>query len=180
MLHWDGVVRFKNLRWSQKSERKYSQNCSIVHVLNIWLLSEETCPFCFDICKLFIALKVCTKDSIFVSKSAWEKRNTTKRALKDKQYNLCLYKVHLKETLILRLLETIIVLVYLAKSVTKKYNFFTWKIHFEQCPFFLLSHDRWRVHVRWKNYNGRPKQEKDGPKCLSTGSHPFSKQRACS
>ena len=62
--------RFKNLRWSQKSEGKYSQNCSIVHVLNIWLLSEETCPFCFDICKLFIALKVCTKDSIFVSKSA--------------------------------------------------------------------------------------------------------------
>ena len=45
--------------------------------------------------------------------------------------------VHLKETLILRPLETIIVLVYLAKSVTKKYNFFTWKMHFEQCPFFF-------------------------------------------
>ena len=57
--------------------------------------------------------------------------------MKDEQYNLCLYKVYLKETLILRLLETIIVLVYLAKSVTKKYNFFTWKIHFEQCPFFF-------------------------------------------
>ena len=57
--------------------------------------------------------------------------------MKDEQYNLCLYKVYLKETLILRLLKTIIVLVYLAKSVTKKYNFFTWKIHFEQCPFFF-------------------------------------------
>ena len=62
--------RFENSRWSPKSERKYSQNCSIVHALNIWLLSEETCPFCFDICKLFIALKVFTKDSIFESKSA--------------------------------------------------------------------------------------------------------------
>ena len=129
--------RLENLRWSQKSERKYSQNCSIVHVLNIWLLSEETCPFCFDICKLFIALKICTKDSIFVSKSASEESNTTKRTMKDEQYNLCLYKVYLKETLILRLLETIIVLVYLAKSVTEKYNFFTWKIHFKQCPFFF-------------------------------------------
>ena len=46
--------------------------------------------------------------------------------------------------------------------------------------FFLSSHDRWRVHVRWKNNNGRPKQEKDGPKCLFTGSHPVSKQKACS
>ena len=125
------LSKFENLRWSKKCEMKYSQNCSIVHVLNIWVLSEETCPFCFDICKNFIALKVCTKESIFVSKSAWQKRNTTKRALKDKQYNLCLYKVHLKETLIL------IVLKYLAKSVTKKYNFFTWKIHFKQCPFFF-------------------------------------------
>ena len=137
MVHWDGVVQIWKFEVKPKCERKYSQNCSIVHVLNIWLLSAETRPFCFDICKLFIALKVCTKDSIFVSKSAWEKRNITKRVLKDKQYNLCLYKVHLKEKLILKLLETIIVLEYLAKSVTKKYNFFTWKIHFAQCPFFF-------------------------------------------
>ena len=45
--------------------------------------------------------------------------------MKDEQYNLCLYKVYLKEMLILRLLETITVFAYLAKSVTKKYNFFT-------------------------------------------------------
>ena len=57
--------------------------------------------------------------------------------MKDKQYNLCLYKVYLKETLILRLLETIIVLVYLSKYVTKRYKFFTRKIHFKQCPFFF-------------------------------------------
>ena len=88
--------------------------------------------------------------------------------------------VHLKETLILRLLETIIVFAYLAKSVTKKYNFFTWKMHFEQCPFFFWVTIDGECMWDERTIMEGPSKKKDSPKCLSTSSQPFSKPKACS